>query len=76
MTTRYPRMLTPAELREGSRRAREVALTETTPHLRQALAAHALALAALAERLEREFCEAADATPDIKAAHGHPIGEG
>jgi hypothetical protein len=46
-------MLTPAQLREGSRRANELALKEATPHLRQALAAHALDLAHLAERLER-----------------------
>ena len=69
-------MLTPTELRAGSRRAQELALNETTPHLRQALAAHALALAALAERLEREVCETADARSDIDAAHGHAIGEG
>ena len=68
-------MLTSAELRTGSRRAHELALNETTPHLRQALAAHALALVALAERLEREACEAADARSDIEATHGHPIGE-
>jgi hypothetical protein len=61
-------MLTPAELREGSRRARELALKETAPHLSQALAAHALALAALAERFEREVCEAADARSNIEAA--------
>jgi hypothetical protein len=67
-------MLTPAELRAGSRQAQELALNETTPHLRQALAAHALALAALAERLEREV--SGDARADIEAAHGHPIGEG
>lgn len=54
-----PKMLTPAELRQGSRRARELALNETTSELRLALAAHALALATLAERLEREICEAA-----------------
>jgi hypothetical protein len=60
-------MLTPAELREGSRRASELALNETTPHLRQALATHALALAALAEKLEREVDEA-DARSDIEAA--------
>jgi len=46
----------------GSRRAQELALNEMTPHLRQALAAHALALAALAERLEREVCETAERT--------------
>jgi hypothetical protein len=58
-------MLTPVELRDGSRRARELALNETTPELRLALAAHALALATLAERLEREVNEAADARSDI-----------
>jgi hypothetical protein len=68
-------MLTPTELRAGSRRAQELALNEMTPHLRQALAAHALALAALAERLEREACETADAGSDIEAGHGHSIGE-
>jgi hypothetical protein len=44
-------MLTPAQLREGSRRARELALKETSFHLRQALAAHALDLDGLAEKL-------------------------
>jgi hypothetical protein len=68
-------MLTPVELRMGSHRAQELALNEMTPHLRQALVAHALALSALAERLEREACETADARPDIEAAHGQPIGE-
>jgi hypothetical protein len=67
-------MLTSAELRTGSHRAHELALNETTPHLRQALAAHALALAALAEKLERDACETADARSNIEA-HGHPIGE-
>ena len=47
-------MLTPVELREGSRRARELALKEPTAQLRQGLAAHALDLAWLAERLERD----------------------
>jgi len=55
-------MLTPAKLREGSRRAKELALNETTSHLRQALAAHALALATLAERLEREMADAGSET--------------
>ena len=68
-------MLTPAGLRAGSRRAQELALNETTAPLRQALAAHALALVALAERLEREVCETADAGSGIEAAHGQPIGE-
>ena len=63
-------MFTAAELRAGSRRAQELALNETTPHLRQALAAHALALSALAERLEREVCETADARSDIQAVYG------
>ena len=65
-------MLTSAELRAGSRRAQELALNEMTPHLRQALAAHAVALA---ERLEHEACETADARSDIEAAHGHTIGD-
>jgi len=68
-------MLTSAELRMGSCRAHELAVHETTPHLRQALAAHALALAALAERLERDICETADARSGIEASHGQPIGE-
>jgi hypothetical protein len=68
-------MLTPAELRAGSRRAQVLALNETTPHLRQALAAHALALDALAERLEREICETGDARSGLEIALGHPSGE-
>jgi hypothetical protein len=46
-------VLTPAQLREGARRARELASKETALHLRQALAAHALDLVCLAEKLER-----------------------
>lgn len=47
----------PAELREESRLYRQVARKEATPHLKQMLASHALALAELAERMERKEAE-------------------
>ena len=46
-----------AELREISRLAREDAADESCPQLRQRLAQHALALAQLAEKTEREEAE-------------------
>jgi hypothetical protein len=45
--------LTPAQLREDSRSARQMAATETDPHLKQLWANYALALAELAEQIER-----------------------
>lgn len=42
-----------AELREQSRQYREAAKTETNLYLRRTLASHALALAELAEKVER-----------------------
>jgi hypothetical protein len=51
-------MLTPAQLREGARRARELALKKTALHLRQALAAHALDLTRLGKKLERNDAKA------------------
>ena len=47
-------MATPAELREQSRLFREMAKTETEPQLRRHLAANAMALAQLAEKIERD----------------------
>ena len=52
-------MIDAAELREQARRYRQTANHETTPQLKQMLASHALALAQLAERVERR--EAAQA---------------
>ena len=46
-------MATATELREESRIYREAAADESTPALKLYLARHALALAQLAERLER-----------------------
>ncbi len=47
-------MPTPAVLRRASRRARQVANAECCIHLKRALAGHALALAQLAEKIERD----------------------
>jgi len=47
-------MATPAELREQSRLYREIAEEEITLPIKQRLARHALALAQLAEKIERE----------------------
>ena len=44
---------TAAELRENSRRAREMATEETDPYFKRMWASHALALARLAEKVER-----------------------
>jgi hypothetical protein len=44
----------PAELREKSRLYREAAEKETDPHLKRGLANDALALAQLAEMIERD----------------------
>ncbi len=46
-------MLTPVQLREDSRLAREAALKESHPLLKWALAECALELAQLAEKIER-----------------------
>jgi hypothetical protein len=50
-------MPTTAELREASRLARLAAAEESVPQLKRRLANHALALAQLAERMEREEAE-------------------
>ena len=42
------------ELRAEARRYREAAKKETSPEIRRRLASHALALAQLAEKLERD----------------------
>jgi hypothetical protein len=47
-------MLTPAELRHNSRVFRHSAMSEDNPRLKLRLASHALALAQLAEAIERE----------------------
>jgi hypothetical protein len=57
---------TPAEWREESRLYRQIAKTEATPHLKQRVFRHALALAELAERIERE--EAAGASLEDAAS--------
>ena len=44
---------TAAELRENSRRAREMATEETDPYFKRMGASHALALEQLAEKIER-----------------------
>jgi len=54
-------MIDAAELREQARRYRQTANHETTPQLKQMLASHALALAQLAEKLER--------AEDVKTEH-------
>lgn len=46
-------MPTSAKLREESRVYRQATGNEADPHLKQFLASHALALAQLAERIER-----------------------
>ncbi len=46
-------MLDSVELREQARRYRQTANNESTPQLKQMLTSHALALAQLAERVER-----------------------
>ena len=46
-------MSTPAQWREASRIAREVATKETDPKMRALWASHALVLAQLAEQVER-----------------------
>lgn len=46
-------MSTPAQWREASRIARKAAANETDPKMRVLWASHALALAQLAEQLER-----------------------
>jgi hypothetical protein len=45
--------LTPAQLREDSRSARQIGATETDPHLKRLWASYALALSELAEQIER-----------------------
>jgi hypothetical protein len=46
--------MTPAEMREKSRLHRQAARKETDPHLKRKLANDALALAQLAEMIERD----------------------
>jgi hypothetical protein len=46
-------MLTPAELRDQSRVYRDASVKEAAPEFKRRLASHALALAQLAERIER-----------------------
>lgn len=47
-------MLTPSELRDQARLYRDASAQEPVLELRRRLASHALALAQLAERVERE----------------------
>ena len=44
----------PGELRDEARLYRQAAREESSPEIRRKLAAHALALAQLAEKIERE----------------------
>lgn len=66
-------MLTPAQWREGSLRAHALARREPERHLKRFLAAHALALAQLAERIERELAQ--DPHRSGRAAPGEGEGE-
>jgi hypothetical protein len=50
-------MLTPMELRGQSRIYQEESANETMPEIKRRLANHALALALLAEKIEREEAE-------------------
>jgi hypothetical protein len=47
-------MMTPTELRDEARLYRQAAAEESEPHLKRRLASHALALAQLAEMIERD----------------------
>lgn len=47
-------MMTPAELRKKARWCRSMAETEANIYLRRRLAGHALALALLAEKIDRQ----------------------
>ena len=47
-------MPTPGELRDEARLYRQAARKESSPEIRRKLANHALALAQLAEKIERE----------------------
>jgi len=49
----FPPVLTPAQWREQSRRLRDVAEEESTEEIRRRLGDHALNLAFLAEKIER-----------------------
>jgi hypothetical protein len=60
-------MLTPAELRHNSRVFRHSAMSENNPHLKLRLASHALALAQLAEAIERATKEPPGASPSRTA---------
>jgi hypothetical protein len=47
-------MATPAELRERSRLYRQMAEAESETHLQQLLTSHALVLAQMADKIERD----------------------
>lgn len=51
-------ILTPAQWRDGARQAHDLARQEPERHLKRFLAAHAPALAQLAERIERDGARA------------------
>ena len=53
-------MLTPAELRDQSRRYRKASAKGIVLEFKRRLASHALALAFLAEKLERQESKAAE----------------
>lgn len=67
-------MPTPAELRERSRFYRRMAGKETEPHLKRHLAAHALALAQLAEKIERDDASAQERRPPDPHNNRHRSG--
>jgi hypothetical protein len=50
-------MPTPAKLRDGSRHCRDASRRETEPHLKHGLICYALALAQLAEKIERKAAQ-------------------
>jgi len=63
-------MLTPAELRHNSRVFRHSAMSEDNPHLKLRLASHALALAQLAEAIERALPSRAARSLLVRAREG------
>ena len=66
-------MPTPVELREASRLTRLAAVKESDPHLKRRLASHALALAQLAEQMERAVRGAEDiGVVNVMSGIGHP----
>ncbi len=69
-------MLTPSELRDQARFYRDASVQEPVPELRRRLASHALALAQLAERVEREQAARQRTAPDTLALLTLPAAQG